>query len=77
MTETDTRQVAAGATTKLLLSDGSERTITINHGQSDPDRGVISTETPLARAILGAKAGDSRTYSVLDKKFTVKVLEVK
>lgn len=71
------KQVASGATAKLLLSNGTERVIMINHGQSDPDRGVISDETPLARAIMGAKAGDSRTYCVLDRQFTVKVLDVK
>lgn len=68
--------VAAGCTTRLRMADGSERTITINHGDSDPEHNIISTETPLARAIMGAKPGESRSYSVMDRKFVVEVLEV-
>jgi len=76
MSELDFKEISSGTTAKLQLANGSERLVTINHGQSDPDKGIISDETPLARAILGAKAGDSRSYNVLDKKFTVKILEV-
>ena len=77
MVATLEKEVSLGSTAKILMVGGAERTITINHGESDPDHGLISDQTPLAQAILGAHKGDERSYAVLDRRFTVKVLDIK
>ncbi len=54
-------QVFFGATVTYLREDDSEVTVTIvGVDEADPDRGRISWVTPVARALLGAKAGELR-----------------
>jgi len=51
-------EAGIGSRVSLRL-DGAERTVEIVGGdEADPDRGLIGFSAPLARALLGAAAGD-------------------
>jgi len=42
------------------LATGSDRTcIILGEGETDPDRGVIAYQSPLARALIGRKRGET------------------
>ena len=43
---------------------------------SDPINGLISYDSPLGKAILGALPGDIRTYSIGEEKFQIKLVKV-
>lgn len=53
-------EVHFGAAVKLLDGDGAERTFTIvGEDEADVSAGRISWASPLARALMGAKVGDT------------------
>jgi transcription elongation GreA/GreB family factor len=44
--------------------DGSVRTLTITgHDEADPDAGLVAFSAPLARALIGAAAGDTADFN--------------
>ena len=58
----DRDQVRFGATVELADEDDNRRTLTIvGDDESDASAGRIAWSAPLARALIGAKAGDERT----------------
>lgn len=55
----DTEQVFFGATVRVALRTGEQRSITIvGADEVDPARGRVSWLSPIARALLKARAGD-------------------
>lgn len=57
----DRGQVRFGATVELADQDDNRRTITIvGDDETDTSAGRIGWSAPLARALIGAKAGDER-----------------
>jgi len=55
----DTEQVFFGATVRVALRTGEQRSITIvGADEVDPARGRVSWISPIARALLKARAGD-------------------
>ena len=57
-----TDEVRFGATVELADEDDSRRTLTIvGDDEADATAGRIGWSAPLARALVGAKAGDERT----------------
>ena len=55
-------QVRFGATVELADEDNQRRTITlVGDDEGDATAGLIGWSAPLARALIGAKAGDERT----------------
>jgi len=58
--EVDQSRIAIGDTVrvKYLTDDRKTLHITISRAKSDPSRGVIHFETPVAQALLGAEEGD-------------------
>jgi len=78
MDKTDSpKKVQIGDRVRLICHDGVERTYKIGISQeADPGNGVISNLSPLGKSLLGAKAGDTVTYSVEERKYICKVLEV-
>jgi len=71
-------EVKIGSFVLLILeSDKKETEFKIVDPEiSDPSKGFISYASPLGKAILGARAGDIRTYSVGEKKFQVQIVKV-
>jgi len=72
----DTDQVFFGAKVRLK-SGGREREITIlGIDEVDPARGHVSWVSPIARALLKARAGDSVTLRTPAGEETIEILEV-
>ena len=70
-------QVFFGATVTVCGSDGGERSYSIvGVDEADPGRGLISWVSPLARALLKARAGDAVSLSVPGGLEELEVVEV-
>lgn len=44
--------------------------------ESDPDEGKISNESPLARALLGKKEGETVEVKGIDNHYSIKILKI-
>ncbi len=54
-------QIGVGSTVMLAASDGSGKAVkftVVERQESDPSRGWISLEAPIARAVIGKRVGD-------------------
>lgn len=69
------KRVRSGATVEIIRSkDGAPETWTIRgDGFSDPSLGLISSDSPLAKAVLGARVGEQRTFTAAGRTWTVRV----
>ncbi len=76
--ELEHSKISFGSTVKLCdLDDDSDLVYTIVGGcESDPDAGLISFNSPLAKALLGHKEGDEVKLVLGGKKRELEVLEV-
>jgi very-short-patch-repair endonuclease len=54
------REIAVGDTIRMkyLTDDQKTLQITISRAKSDPSRGIVNHETPVAKALLGAEVGE-------------------
>ena len=63
-TETTETRVKLGSNVLIRLDENRLVSLTIGAiNEGDPDRGIISCDTPLAKAILGRQAGETATYT--------------
>lgn len=69
------QRVRSGATVEIVRNeDRALETWTIRgDGASDPSLGLISSDAPLARALLGARVGEQRTFRAAGREWTVRV----
>jgi transcription elongation factor GreA len=76
-TKGGSRQVRIGSTVKLQFQDTKEEaTYTIvGSTEADPLNGKLSNETPLAKAIMDKKAGQSAEVNV-KKPYTVMIVSI-
>ena len=75
----DTGKVGLGATVKIMYEDDPENVEEyriVGSKEADPSNNKISNESPLAKAILGAKAGDDCIVESPNGNYNVKVLEI-
>ena len=75
----DTGKVGLGATVKIMYADDPEDVEEyriVGSKEADPSNNKISNESPLAKAILGAKAGDDCIVESPNGNYNVKVLEI-
>lgn len=76
----DTSVVGLGTTVKVMF-DGDEDDIDeyriVGSKEADPSNNKISNESPLAKAIMGAKEGETCTVDSPNGNYDVKVLEIK
>jgi transcription elongation factor GreB len=71
-------QVFFGATVNYLQSDGVERTVTIvGIDEVDPLNGRISWISPVARALIKAREGDTVTLMTPAGRLGLEILEVR
>lgn len=70
-------QVAVGTTVEVESEGQVERWTICRVGDSKPDLGVVSEEAPLARALLGAHQGESRSYVVGTRTWLVSVRRIR
>ena len=68
--------VGIGSTVLLKLDENSLLSLTVAHANGNPDLGIISCDTPLAKAIIGRRAGEIASYSVGDQIYSAKIIEV-
>ena len=75
--ETSTK-VKIGSHVKIKYTDtNKEFSLTIvGTFEVDPIKGKISNESPLAKAILGKKAGDEIEFKVLNQSHKIKLIEI-
>ncbi|MCX7961022.1 MAG: transcription elongation factor GreB [Burkholderiales bacterium] len=74
----DTDQVFFGATVTVRSARGGERTVTIvGADEVDPARGRVSWRSPIARALLRARAGDTVTLRSPSGEEALEILDVR
>lgn len=77
-TREDTDQVYFGATVTVADTDGSESTFTIvGIDEADASRGRIAWISPMARALLKAREGDTVSVQTPDGRREVEIVEVR
>ena len=74
----DTDSVGLGTTVKIkyLEDDDVEEYRIGGSKEADPSEDKISNESPLAKAIMGAKAGEVRSVESPNGKYDVEILEI-
>lgn len=71
-------QVFFGATVTYLREDGREMTVTlVGVDEADLDQGKINWQSPVAKALMKAKAGDAVDLRVGDMTETLEILSVR
>lgn len=76
----DNDKVGLGATVKIMYdgdSDDTEEYRIVGSKEADPSNNKISNESPLAKAIMGAKVGDTCVVESPNGNYEVEVLEIK
>ena len=78
----DSDKVGLGATVTVRYldeddDDDTEEYRIVGSKEADPSNNKISNESPLAAAIMGAKAGDERTVDSPRGKYRVEIVEIK
>ena len=76
----DNDKVGLGATVKIVYDgdeDDTEEYRIVGSKEADPSNNKISNESPLAKAIMGAKVGDTCTVESPNGNYEVEVLEIK
>ena len=68
--------VVIGSTVKVQGPDGSESFMIVGSAEAKPTEGRISNESPVGRALLGHKKGESVTVSVPAGDFSYKILGI-
>ena len=67
--------ITLGANIEIELN-GAQRRIVIKRWESDPTHGIISSEAPLGKVLLGAKEGDIKEFTVKKQENTVRVVAI-
>ena len=76
----DTDCVGLGTTVKIKYDDDDddiEEYKIVGSKEADPSNDKISNESPLAKAIMGAKVGETRAVESPNGKYNVEILDIK
>lgn len=71
-----TDHVQIGSTVKVEGADGKEVFTIVGSTEASPREGKISNESPVGRALLGKKKGDSVVVHVPAGDFSYKIVEI-
>jgi transcription elongation GreA/GreB family factor len=69
-------RVAIGVTVKLLVNDESKEFTIGAYGESNPGTGLISYNSPLAAALIGARVGDSVATRIAGKTQKIQIEKI-
>lgn len=69
-------KVTLGSTVKVKHNGSGSAFTIVGHAEADPDGGLISNESPLGRALLGAKVGDEVTVETPRGATTYRVASI-
>ena len=72
-----TDHVQIGSTVKVDGSDGQEQFTIVGSTEASPRDGKISNESPVGRALLGKRKGESVTVHVPAGDFAYKILDIR
>ena len=76
----DTDKVGLGTTVKIKYLEEDDEDVEeyriVGSKEADPSNNKISNESPLAKAIMGAKAGDERTVDSPNGSYRVEIVEI-
>ena len=66
-----------GATVQVLDEEGNKKTyIIVGSDESEPERGKISWVSPIAKALLKAKAGDCVTFKAPSGEKDLEIISI-
>ena len=68
--------VGLGSTVHLELEDGEQEYTIVGSTEANPDKGMISDQSPLGQALLGKKSGEAVEVSVPNGKMTYKIVKI-
>lgn len=68
--------VALGSRVHVELEDGEQEYVIVGSTEANPDKGYISDESPIGKALLGRKPGDEVTVEVPSGTMTYKIRKV-
>jgi transcription elongation factor GreA len=68
--------VSLGSTVHVELEDGQQQYTIVGSTEANPDKGMISDQSPLGRALLGKKSGENVVVSVPNGKMTYKITKI-
>lgn len=68
--------VALGSTVHLELEDGVQKFTIVGSTEANPEEGKISNESPIGKALLGKKHGDSIDVEVPTGTLTYKIKHI-
>jgi transcription elongation factor GreA len=74
---TSTDHVQIGSTVEVQSEDGKEKFKIVGSAEADPGAGMISNESPVGRALLGHKKGDTVSVSVPAGDWNYKILSIR
>src|SRR3989344_5029723 len=71
-------KVAIGSTVDVSINKSKTKKIVISDPiVANPHKGLISYQSPLGAAVLGAKANEVRSYQADGKKFEVEIIAIR
>jgi transcription elongation factor GreA len=68
--------VALGSKVHVELEQGEQEYVIVGSTEANPDKGYISDQSPIGRALLGKKAGDEVEIDVPSGSITYKIKKV-
>ncbi|MEV5548568.1 GreA/GreB family elongation factor [Streptomyces sp. NPDC052309] len=71
-----TDMVGVGSTVTLRFADGAVETVQIDETAVESDRTSVTSDSPLGRALLGHRAGDSVSYDTPEGQTTAVVVSL-
>lgn len=68
-----------GLGTNVIVDDGTgqKEFKIVGKLEADPEKGLVSNESPIGKALVGKKAGESVTIDVPDGKVVYKIINIK
>lgn len=69
--------VEIGSTVRIEMDDGVEEFTIIGRVEADPSKKMISNESPLGLALVGARKGDVVEVATPSIRYSCKVLEIR
>jgi transcription elongation factor GreA len=68
--------VSLGSKVKVELEEGEQEYVIVGSTEANPDKGYISDQSPIGKALLGKKTGDEVTVDVPSGTMTFKIRRV-
>jgi transcription elongation factor GreA len=68
--------VDIGETVVIQIDDDVEKFTIVGIAETDPERGLISNESPLGRALVGRKVGDEIVFKAPDGEYHYRIIAI-